>query len=261
MKKCICLTAALSLLALTAGSAFADDTWTPGAGITGTPHDLSGATGIGPKYNANDTNNGLDRICVWCHAPHHAIQSSMAGGIDYLPIWNHGVTVQYYDTYDNGADDPDDSDTNPNTFLNRHQFNGQASLGQPGSVSRLCLSCHDGTVAINEYGFEPGRLASSGTRKGDTAAFIEDQWKIGAGGNLKNHHPIGFMYSDATAHDDEIADPSTPMGTDTTIGDLLYGGRMECVTCHDVHNSKNTGETFLWVSDVNSQFCLTCHLK
>ena len=46
-----------------------------------------------------------------------------------------------------------------------------------------------------------------------------------------------------------------------TISDLLWNGNMECTTCHDVHNTKNTGEKFLWKSDAQSAFCLTCHLK
>jgi predicted CXXCH cytochrome family protein len=46
-----------------------------------------------------------------------------------------------------------------------------------------------------------------------------------------------------------------------TIGDLLWAGQMECTTCHDVHNTKNEGEKFLWASDENSDLCMTCHLK
>jgi len=154
--------------------------------------------------------------------------------------------------------------SNPNQFADRHLFNGAETIGQPGSVSRLCLSCHDGSIAVNEYGFDPGRAESQGTG-GD---FIAAQFQIGAGGNLVNHHPIGFDYTDVVLKDDEIAPVWTVISTggggahsQTTIGTLLYNNRMECVTCHDVHNSKNDGETFLWVSDQESNFCRTCHLK
>lgn len=272
MKKTLLLTAAFGLMF--AGTALAQNSITgsfnadAGTGIVGSKHDLSIATGIGDIYGQTDA---LDRICIYCHAPHHAIQEADAAGIQYLPLWNHGVTTQFYNTYQSdfgegpaasgltGVGDPNSD----NQFADRHLFNGEATLGEPGSVSRLCLSCHDGTIAVNEYGFDPGRAES----RGAASHFIADQFKIGGGGNLVNHHPIGFSYLDVAAHDDEIANPDTVIsgmtGNEiTTIRSLLYGGEMmECVTCHDVHNTKNTGETFLWKSDRESQFCLTCHLK
>lgn len=245
-----------------------------GSGIVGSKHDLSIATGVGSIYGQTDT---LDRICIYCHAPHHTLQTADAAGITYLPLWNHGVTSQYYTTYKSDFGDGPDaslatgvgSSGDANQFADRHLFNGADSIGEPGSVSRLCLSCHDGTVAVNEYGFDPQRANS----QGDADHMIVDQFKIGGGGNLVNHHPIGFSYIDVAAMDDEIADPDTVISnaqgtsgdgtgiSNTTIRSLLYGEKMECVTCHDVHNSKNSGETFLWVSDENSGFCLTCHLK
>jgi hypothetical protein len=219
-----------------------------GNGIIGTPHDLSRNTNptLAAKYGSDDH---LDRICIFCHAPHHTLKVADAAGINYLPLWNHGVTSVTYITYGNGTDDPSDEN---------HDSYAEENAGQPGSVSRLCLSCHDGTVAVNEYGFDPGRLPS----RGAASHSIQGSFAIGAGGNLWNHHPIGFDYNAAEATDDELADSNTQFGdTGVTIQDLLYAGKMECVTCHDVHNTKNEGETFLWVSDYNSRFCCTCHLK
>lgn len=274
MKKTILLAAALGLVM--AGTAQAANSTTgshnaaAGAGIVGSKHDLSIATGIGNLYGQTDA---LDRICIYCHAPHHALQEADAAGIKYLPLWNHGVTTLFYNTYQSDfGEGPAASGnagvgvaSNDGQYLDRHLFNGAQTIGEPGSVSRLCLSCHDGSVAVNEYGFAPGRAES----RGGATHFIADQFKIGGGGNLVNHHPIGFSYLDVVTVDDEIADPDTPVSagdegvkTQTTIRSLLYAGEMmECVTCHDVHNTKNTGETFLWTSDRNSGFCLTCHIK
>lgn len=266
MKKRILLAAALGLLVASVADAQNSTTGSfnaaPGAGIVSSKHDLSVATGIGGIYGSDDA---LDRICIYCHAPHHTLTEADAAGIKYLPLWNHGVTTQFYNTYQSDfGEGPDASgaDVGPGgaqQFADRHLFNGEATLGEPGSVSRLCLSCHDGTVAVNEYGFDPGRAES----RGSATNFIVGSFEIGGNGNLTNHHPIGFSYIDAAAYDDELRDPSTPIGLgDTNIASLLYGnGYMECVTCHDVHNTKNSGETFLWVSDVNSQFCLVCHDK
>ena len=280
MKKSILLAAAFGFIV--AGSAYALDSTTgshnsaAGAGIVGSKHDLSLATGIGDDYGQSDA---LDRICIYCHAPHHTLQEADAAGIKYLPLWNHAVTTQFYDTYQSDfGDGPAASGlagvgsiSNDEQFADRHLFNGAATIGEPGSVSRLCLSCHDGTVAVNEYGFDPQRAYSQDAG----SHYIADQFKIGGGGNLTNHHPIGFDYVDVSNHDDEIAHPDKwindvtaanvgPGGAKemTTIRSLLYGGNMmECVTCHDVHNTKNTGETFLWRTDRESGFCLTCHIK
>lgn len=216
----------------------------PGTGILETAHDLSLATGRGGLYNQTDT---LDRICVYCHAPHHTLKLADAAGIQYLPLWNHEVTVQSYITYANGPDDPSDPS---------HVSGAEATAGQPGSVSRLCLSCHDGTVAVNEYGFDPGNPAS----RGDADAFIAARYQIGINNDLSNHHPIGFDYAAVQGADDEIAPTTASLGA-YQIGDLLWAGKMECTTCHDVHNTKNTGETFLWISNQHSEFCCACHLK
>lgn len=275
MKKSILVAVAFGLV-FAVGTAQAQNSTTgsfnttAGAGIVGTKHDLSIATGIGAMYGQSDT---LDRICIYCHAPHHAMKEADAAGIKYLPLWNHGVTTMVYSTYQSDfGDGPTASGlagvgvaSNTQQFADRHLFNGEATLGDPGSVSRLCLSCHDGSVAVNEYGRSPQRSNSVSTGGPKIAA----QFTIGGLGNLTNHHPIGFNYLNVAYHDDEIAAPDTVVNGAgagskemTTIRSLLYGGKnMECVTCHDVHNSKNTGETFLWKSDRNSGFCLTCHLK
>ncbi len=273
MKKSILLAAAFGLIA--AGTAQAQNSTTgsfrkaAGAGIVSSKHDLSLATGIGNLYGQTDS---LDRICIYCHAPHHALQEADAAGIKYLPLWNHGVTTQFYNTYESDfGDGPTASGLtgvgttgDANQFADRHLLNAShgGNLGEPGSVSRLCLSCHDGTVAVNEYGFDPQRSNS----RGAGTDYIVEQFKIGGGGNLVNHHPIGFNYLTVASLDDEIAGADTVINgaaeATTTIRSLLYGGsQMECVTCHDVHNTKNTGETFLWKSDRESKFCLTCHIK
>ena len=259
MKKSILLAAAFGLVL--AGTAQAQNSTTgsynapAGSGIVGSKHDLSVSTGVGALYGMTDT---LDRICIFCHAPHHTMQLADSAGIDYLPLWNHGITTQYYNTYQSDFGGGPDETIGGTQFVNRHLFNGEATLGEPGAVSRLCLSCHDGTVAVNEYGFDPQRANSQDAG----SAFIADQFKIGGLGNLVNHHPIGFSYIDVASVDDEIAPPDTILGGgNTTIRSLLYGDNMECVTCHDVHNTQNTGETFLWVTDYNSGFCLTCHIK
>ena len=264
MKKTILLAAAFGLIA--AGTVHAVDSsdgsneQLPGSGISGTKHDLS-SNGIGSMYPSENRADGLadplDRVCIWCHAPHHTMTENESGAIKYLPLWNHEVTVNTYTTYQSDFGEGPNDTTQPGEMS--HVLN--ADDGQPGSVSLLCLSCHDGSIAVNEYGRAPQRDYSESTG-GDK---IDAQFNIGGSAyGLLNHHPIGFDYTAVAAVDDEIA-PVTKafdgVGGILTIGSLLYDNKMECVTCHDVHNSKHAGETFLWISDRNSAFCLTCHEK
>lgn len=246
----------------------------PGNGIQNTWHDLS-TGGLGNAFSDDTTftapAGAKDRICVYCHAPHSSLDVISANpAFDYLPLWNHANTtlVDNYIPYTNGDFLPGQID---------HQFNGIDSLGQPGGVSLLCLSCHDGSIAVNEYGYAPS-LSRGGAGAGHAVVNIATHPRalIGGAGNLSNHHPIGFDYDAVAAVDFEIRTSDAPLPGATanpvaaggvkangpqTIGDLLANGMMECVTCHDVHNTKNGGTKFTWVDDLNSNFCFTCHMK
>ncbi len=237
-------------------------TYTGGTGIYNTPHDLRPGTEAGNLYGANDY---LDRLCIWCHAPHHTLRPADApdpsGGGVYVPLWNRGVSQEIFEVYSSGDGAPTEG---PHAL----QAKDEGLNNGPGGISRLCLSCHDGTIAVNTYGYEPQDSRSRQT--GNTS--ITAQYLIGGLGDLTNHHPIGFNYDAVAADDDEIADSSVVMvanskgtgktGEQLTIEELLHAGKMECSTCHDVHNSQNPGaEKFLWKSDQKSAFCVTCHLK
>lgn len=229
----------------------------PGTGIKQTSHDLSSATGRGALWDAGTAADpGLDRICIYCHAPHNTITSAeaAAAGVTYYPLWNHDLSSLSYITYQNTTtgDIPGEI---------KHQLN--AVIGQPGSISKLCLSCHDGSVAVSSYGNFAGGVSSS--KHTGTVTVTGTRFGIGVGGDLSNHHPIGFDYGLVQAVDYEIRDISSPLlGNNPfgmTIGDVLYGGKIECASCHDVHNTQNTGLKFLWVEDTNSNLCFSCHAK
>jgi predicted CXXCH cytochrome family protein len=183
--------------------------------IVGTDHDLSGVQGTGGE------------ICIVCHTPHNADTT-----VSEAPLWNHAITaVQNFTVYASPT------------------FDGGPS-GQPGGASMLCLSCHDGTVALDAFGGgagTPGNVISGG-------ALI--------GTDLSNDHPISFTYDSALATaDGGLADPaSASSGLGGTIDqDMLFAGNMECASCHDVHD--NSISPFLRVSNDASGMCLTCHNK
>jgi predicted CXXCH cytochrome family protein len=253
------LLAAIGMLMISS-VAFAAITAGPGDGIKGSAHDLSFATGQGTAWGVAGLDS-LDRICIFCHAPHHAYKLGDPGGLDYYPLWNHAVTttVEFtgYSNTDMGAPIvPTDV---------QHQLNagidGQITT-DPGGASKLCLSCHDGSVAIAQYGFAPSSSIGSSTGPRATSA---SRIYIGGAGDLTNHHPIGFDYAAViTAGDDEINPITSPLIGSTrglTIGSVLYGGKVECGSCHDVHNTKNDGAKLLWVEDTGSALCFSCHAK
>jgi predicted CXXCH cytochrome family protein len=176
------------------------------AGILGTKHDFSAA------------GYGSTQLCVFCHAPHNAQT------IPTAPLWNHQSTNATYTLY-----------SGPGTM--------NATMGQPGAVSKLCLSCHDGTVAIGNFG----------TITTDTH-YVTGKSLIGT--NLSNDHPIGFTYDAALV----TADPGLVAPTTVVAAGLpLFSSKMECSTCHGVHD--NTNAPFLRKTNAASALCLTCHIK
>jgi predicted CXXCH cytochrome family protein len=163
------------------------------------------------------------------------------------------MTTQTFEMYENGPGAPQ---SGPKASQAMQQ------AMEPGGVSLLCLSCHDGSVAVNSYGNPDWQLPQS---VGVGGIFVPDRFTIGKDGYLGNHHPIGFNYDAVAAVDTEVRQADdADMGTAGKVRAHLFGegnAMMECATCHSVHNKGNTGETLLWRSDTNSQLCLTCHDK
>lgn len=120
----------------------------------------------------------------------------------------------------------------------------------------MCLSCHDGTVAVNSFGGVTGSTMISAESNLST--------------NLKKSHPIGFTYDAAlvTANgslhstgDTATIGSGTQQKTGTITSLLLYGGKMECSSCHDVHNTFTAGTALAKLDPSGSKDCLTCHKK
>jgi hypothetical protein len=196
------------------------------ATIVGSGHDLSG--------------NGwaLGQICIVCHTPHNATLPMI------IPLWNHDSSVGPWTPY---------VDTGDNTL--------DSTPGQPQSCSIACLSCHDGTVAVDSFGGTVGTvmIGTIGTGSGDL------------GTDLTDDHPISFTYGAALATaDGELYDPTiTNAGLPSTPGNIdvamLKGpgnDQLECCSCHDVHNTECPACPYLLVKDnTGSALCLTCHDK
>lgn len=189
---------------------------------------MAQGTIVGSAHDFSGESWSGGQICIACHTPHNA----KAG---YEPLWNHEVTTTTFTLYSNANGTLDATD-----------------LGQPTGVSLLCLSCHDGTVGLEAFG-----TATTGTN------FVTGTALLGT--SLANDHPVSFTYDTALATTDgELVDPATGAsgitGGTTIAADMLYGGKMECSSCHDVHNTPGFGK-LLVKSNAGSALCLTCHDK
>ena len=81
----------------------------------------------GTKHDFSTTSWAGGEICLPCHTPHGGNKLVAADA----PLWNHAITTATYTPYSTA-------------WMN-------SVSDQPDGVSKLCLSCHDGTVALDSY--------------------------------------------------------------------------------------------------------------
>lgn len=183
---------------------------------------------------------GIDELCVVCHTPHNAVDP-VANGLDDAPLWNHQVGATVYTLYASSTLDH--------------------VPGQPDGSTKLCLSCHDGSVAVDNYGG-----TTTGSFAVDDPSFsglpgTADPANLNFGTSLDNDHPVSFDYDAVAAVDPEIYDSATATPIGGTIASrLLVGGKVQCSSCHDVHDVDGNPH-LLVITNVASQLCLTCHEK
>lgn len=187
------------------------------AGIATSKHNLT-ATGPGTIRAATEV-----QTCVFCHTPHNA--SAVA------PLWNRNNPGGAYIPYTSSS--------------------AIAHPGQPTGSSLLCLSCHDGTIALGDVLSRGSPIVMAG---GITTMPAGNS---NLGTNLSDDHPISFVY-DATlaaAHNGELADPAVLTGKVK----LDPSGQLQCTSCHDAHDDSNG--KFLVMPNVASALCRSCHVK
>lgn len=178
--------------------------------------------GSGHDFSKSTWSRG--ESCLPCHNAHCPQQ----GAGEAAPLWNRSPATAFYRVY-----------TSP-TF--------RAESGQPAGVSRLCLSCHDGITPLDAFGGAPGTTSLAG------AGVI--------GPAPGEHHPVSFVFDSAlAAATGDLRDPATsPSGQGGTIAtDLLTDGRVECTSCHDVHNTGNNLR-YLEVGGGPDRLCEVCHI-
>jgi hypothetical protein len=216
--------------------------WMAGAGLLLTAQLAFAGTLAGSKHDFSTQSwNPSQKVCVVCHAPHNSNLT-----ISDAPLWNHtNSSLASYTLYSS--------------------VTTKAVIGQPGNTSKLCLSCHDGTVAIDSFG---GTVGSVTIGTGYTGAKATTNM----GSTLKDDHPIGFPYDTTlVTANGSLFDPTATtvtIGTSPTktgkVSDLmLYSGKVECSSCHDVHNTFTVGTTGMlkMAAGGATHICAACHNK
>ena len=222
---------ALALLAggvlLMGGAAFAQAVPQPEAveDVAATKHNLSSRGPAAQGQAGYTVFSETGEICVFCHTPHGGTDSSAVRG----PLWNRSLSnaPSGYKLYDQ---------------VWSRSFEGEVHPGAPTGYSRLCLSCHDGTIALGSVINAPGSggfkanpagesipvrqrtVSTDQTGGGVTGgpsgiimpagqpddpnanAFGGDTRRLGT--DLTNDHPVSFRFDSLLAQiDTELVNP------------------------------------------------------
>ena len=252
--------------------------------IRNTKHNLSS---IGPAGRAVFTQQTTE-ICIFCHTPHGAVGDEEAAGLN-APLWNRRLSTARYILYDQVW----------STSFEAYETKPKPNA--PTGYSRLCLSCHDGTIALGTVVNPPGSgvyyqpfdmiyptgqppAGGAGTIPAGSGVTTADTRVIGT--NLQNDHPVSFIYDSLLAvRDEELVDPGPALVPPAKVGDSTpispmrrYSGTVldrydsvQCTSCHNPHAA--TYPKFLRTSYFNNDpadpnypsaskiICLYCHDK
>ncbi len=183
--------------------------------VVNSAHNLS-SSGPGVVRSSSE-----QQVCIFCHTPHHASPTQ--------PLWNRRVLPQAYKPY-------------ASTSL-------QAKPGQPTGTSKLCLSCHDGMIALGNIVSrnQPITMAQGMT--------VMPAGKGNLGTDLSDDHPISFRYD--TTLLSKNAKLKDPRGLPERVR-LDSNAELQCTSCHDAHD--NSFGKFLVMGNANSELCATCHI-
>jgi len=228
--------------------------------IKGGPHDLSSGSAL---TNSNSTIDA--QTCIFCHVPH--------GGSNSIPLWNRSnPSAGSYSVY-------------ASTTL----MQTETAANVVGGVSGACLSCHDGSIALDVLTNVNGVAKPTGfvtfsqgvnskANYGNSGSGVKDIMTLAGtisnplpflGQDLRNDHPVAVSYDtaysgDTSHYSNRGANAYLTAGSGnvklplyTTTG--VTGLSVECSSCHASHD--NTLGNFLRVANTGSQMCLGCHKK
>ena len=192
--------------------------------VVGTAHDLSGTLTTGTQ------------VCVFCHTPHGSNVDAVL--TDRAPLWNQDINDA---ANDYGAYTSDTFDATDIVNVTRATY----------SVSLLCLSCHDGTVA-------PGSFYNAPNPEPNPSSATVLTGGANVGLSISDDHPVNFTYANSITNGDTgLIDPAPAGFTEPD-------GTVQCSSCHDPHDQGATPDPnvdFMKDTLEGSALCLNCHIK
>ncbi len=183
--------------------------------IVHSKHNLS-ATGTG-DIKASGTN----MICMFCHTTH--VPGNSKG-----PLWNREKSNIEYILYESST--------------------LYSTIDQPDGATKLCLSCHDGNIAMGQILKGPRNISVKNTDGGR----LPQNRHSNLGRNISDDHPVSFDSSHAVSAKSELKHPHSgdPVSYDGS-------GKIQCTSCHDPH--EDVFPKFLVKTILNGDLCKTCH--
>jgi predicted CXXCH cytochrome family protein len=202
-------------MGLAAGAAMAGTR----SSIVDTPHNLS-VTGKSEIRSMTET-----RVCIFCHSSHN---SSREG-----PLWNHETTPSQFRTYERSS--------------------MVSSPEAPNGATKLCLSCHDGTIAVGAIRNMSRTVAMANV---GPSGEIPAGRRSNLGTDLSGTHPVSVKF----AQRDALIKSGLrwpPFDAAKQVG-VDADGYVQCTSCHDPHGSRSTKYPF-WQKESFSEVCDVCH--
>ncbi|MCX6996589.1 MAG: hypothetical protein NTV49_05775 [Kiritimatiellaeota bacterium] len=219
------LSLALLVVGAVSGTGFAES-------VIGSRHDLSVTPKRDPLISSrhrpsagggNPVKALVEKdVCTFCHTPHGGMSTDG-------PMWNRYDSTVSYTPYSSST--------------------AKAHPGQPTGASKLCLSCHDGTVALGMLRNRAKEITfASGIRRMRSG-------RANLGTDLADDHPVSFVYDKALAHaNGQLHDPAELKGRPVRLD---RRGELQCTACHSAHN--NQYGKFLVMDNTASALCNVCH--
>lgn len=203
------------------------------AGVESTVHNLSVS---GPGQIKSTTEQ---EVCIFCHAMHVPTAK--------VPLWNRELpNTAVYKVY-------------KSTTL-------KSAARPPDGASKLCLSCHDGTIALGNVlsrakGIEMRNVGARGEIPASRRSHL--------GTDLSGAHPVSLPYDD-NAYRARNLDKDKALGIETGLADksavakdlLDPEGKVQCTSCHDPHEDKYAAAgqvPHFWRRPTVSEVCENCH--
>lgn len=195
--------------------------WSPDLSSTAPQNqDILGTHNLGTAVSRVKGPNS--NACTYCHIPHHAAKKG--------PLWNQTLSTQTY------------------TLPSSKNMQNKQVQPELGKSSSLCLSCHDGTVAVGQSAAS-GNMRVSGVMSSiiDTRMDLSHPFSLQLPMKDSPHLATGLAASNKTR--------------DVTDSVQFIEGNVECTTCHNPHIQAvdKHSQKFLVRDNIKGALCLSCH--